>query len=130
MTEYLEVRTPDGEIVLFESLEDLDGVVPAGRHRGPGGHRDGGSLRQGLRVIRAVAGAVSENLDTLAAPPNRISVEMGVKAVGEVGFAITKSTAEAHLVVTLEWTSARRRPSAAGEPGEAPPAGAEAAPSP
>ncbi|MFD0971053.1 CU044_2847 family protein [Plantactinospora endophytica] len=88
----------DGGPIFAEVVVNSDGDVGADRF---GRLTElGGEIS---RISRFVAGAVRDNLPD---PPRRYGVQFGIKLSAETGplvAVLTKATAEANLVVHLEW---------------------------
>ncbi|MFD7656767.1 CU044_2847 family protein [Actinosynnema sp. NPDC059797] len=117
MTEYVEVRTEDGELVPFE-VDEYDGPVRAGRNW----NRVQETLEQGVERARHVARTVAARVADMPPPrPDKVAVEIGLKAGLSGAFGIAKSSTEAHIKITVEWH--RDAP-----PAPAPPEDAESAP--
>lgn len=99
MTEYVEVRTEDGELVPFET-DEYDGPVRAGRSW----NKVQETLEQGVERARHVARTVAARVADMPPPrPDRVAVEIGLKAGLSGAFGIAKSTTEAHIKITVEW---------------------------
>lgn len=105
MAEYVEVRTEDGELVPFEVDEEYDGPVPAGRRWDATVERAGESLENGIERAKKVARSVAVRMGEMAADhrPDRVAVEIGLKVSSSAVLAIAKSSAEAHVKITVEW---------------------------
>ncbi|MFT7836673.1 CU044_2847 family protein [Saccharothrix sp. BKS2] len=99
MTEYVEVRTEDGELVPFET-DEYDGPVRAGRNW----DRVQETLEQGVERARHVARVVAAKVADMPPPrPDKVAVEIGLKAGLSGAFGIAKSSTEAHIKITVEW---------------------------
>lgn len=116
MQEYVEVLTADGVIVPFAvegtgpagtgrvdgSVDDFDGPVPAGRPLAGVRNRVAVSLEDGVDLVRSVTHTVAGKLS--ATPrPNKITVEVGLTVSAEAAIMVAKSTAEAHIIIKMEW---------------------------
>ncbi|MDU0290156.1 CU044_2847 family protein [Saccharothrix longispora] len=100
MTEYVEVRTEDGGLVPFELDEEYDGPVRAGRRW----DRVEETLEQGVERARQVARSVARKIGDMPSPrPDKVAVEIGLKAGVTGAFGIARSSAEAHVKITVEW---------------------------
>ncbi|GAA1312694.1 CU044_2847 family protein [Saccharothrix xinjiangensis] len=118
MTEYVEVRTEDGELVPFET-DGYDGPVRAGRNW----DRVQETLEQGVERARHVARAVAARVADMPPPrPDRVAVEIGLKAGLSGAFGIAKSSTEAHIKITVEWSRDTAPTPAPPEDGESKPA--------
>lgn len=115
MTEYIEVRTEDGELVPFET-DEYDGPVRAGRTW----DKVQETLEQGVERARYVARTVAARVTDMPPPrPDKVAVEIGLKAGLSGAFGIAKSTTEAHIKITVEWlrdTTTASAPSDDGDP--------------
>lgn len=117
MTEYIEVRTEDGELVPFET-DDYDGPVRAGRNW----DRVQETLEQGVERARDVARTVAARVADMPSPrPDKVAVEIGLKAGLSGAFGIAKSSTEAHIKITVEWHRDNMLESAPPEDNEAKP---------
>lgn len=104
MAEYVEVRTEDGDLVPFELDEEYDGPVRAGRRWDAAVERAGETLESGIERARKVARSVAAKIGDMPSPrPDRIAVEIGLKVGSSAALAIAKSSAEAHVKITVEW---------------------------
>jgi hypothetical protein len=92
------IELPDGERIFAEVTAPSGGDVGAGRF---GQLTDLGADIS--RISRFVVSAVRDNLPEA---PRRYGVQFGIKLSAETGplvAVLTKATAEANLVVHLEW---------------------------
>ncbi|QFZ23221.1 CU044_2847 family protein [Saccharothrix syringae] len=120
MTEYVEVRTEDGELVPFELDGEYDGPVRAGRRW----DKVQETLEQGVERARHVARAVAERIGDMPPPrPDKVAVEIGLKAGVSGAFGIAKSSTEAHIKITVEWHRDTPLPGQPAEDGESTPDG-------
>lgn len=104
MAEYVEVRTEDGDLVPFEIDEEHDGPVRVGRRWDRTKELAEDTLEGGVELARSVAGTVARRIGSLRSPaPDRVAVEIGLKVGASGLFAIARSTAEAHVKITVEW---------------------------
>lgn len=122
MAEYVEVRTEDGDLLPFELDEDDDGPVRAGQRWDKAVERAEETLESGIERARKVAQSVASRIGSMPSPrPDKVAVEIGLKVSSSAALAIAKSTAEAHVKITVEW----HRDSL---PAEAPPEDGESKP--
>ncbi|ROP40154.1 CU044_2847 family protein [Saccharothrix texasensis] len=120
VTEYVEVRTEDGDLVPFELDEEYDGPVRAGRWNPV--ERAEETLENGIERAKKVARSVAAKIGSMPSPrPDKVAVEIGLKVSSSAALAIAKSSAEAHVKITVEW----HRDSL---PAEAPPEEADSRP--
>ncbi|WP_447004268.1 CU044_2847 family protein [Saccharothrix isguenensis] len=104
MAEYVEVRTEDGDLVPFELDEEYDGPVRAGRRWDAAVERAEETLETGIERARNVARSVAAKIGDMPSPrPDRVAVEIGLKVSSSAALAIAKSSAEAHVKITVEW---------------------------
>jgi len=63
------------------------------------------SLNKGLDIAKNCALSVAQKMDELGekARPDEVELKFGVKLDAEVGAVLTKTSAEAHLEITLKW---------------------------
>ncbi|MBB2948920.1 class 3 adenylate cyclase [Actinoplanes lutulentus] len=61
------------------------------------------TLEQALAQIRPAAEAIRDSVRSLAEPPDRVSVEFGVKVTAEAGVVVARATSEANFTVKMEW---------------------------
>ncbi|XVS63688.1 CU044_2847 family protein [Actinosynnema sp. CA-299493] len=127
MTEYVEVRTEDGDLVPFELDEEYDGPVRAGRWNPV--ERVEETLENGIERARKVARAVAVKIGSMPSPrPDKVAVEIGLKVSSSAALAIAKSSAEAHVKITVEWHRDSLPAEAPPEENESKPAQDEAKP--
>ena len=105
--EYVGVIADDGQIIPF-AVEIYDGPVPAGRMRD--GIKKGVTLTldSGISAVKTIAEAITKNVGSLTDPPDRISAEVGLTVTSEATFVVASSSAQAHIVITLDWDNATR----------------------
>src|SRR5688500_6040811 len=104
VADYVEVRTEDGELVPFELDEDYDGPVRAGRRWDAAVERAEETLESGIERARKVAQSVAAKIGSMPSPrPDKVAVEIGLKVSSSAALAIAKSSAEAHVKITVEW---------------------------
>ncbi|MGW4112093.1 CU044_2847 family protein [Actinosynnema sp. NPDC004786] len=102
VAEYVEVRTEDGELVPFELDEEYDGPVRAGRWNPV--ERAEETLENGIERAKKVARSVAAKIGSMPSPrPDKVAVEIGLKVSSSAALAIAKSSAEAHVKITVEW---------------------------
>ena len=100
MSEYVTVRTEDGDVVPFELDDDYDGALPAAR---PWDKIDE-TLEQGVERVKTVARSVVSRMRSMPSPrPDKVAVELGLKVTGTSGIAVAKCSAEAHIKIIVEW---------------------------
>ncbi|MEU4801893.1 CU044_2847 family protein [Actinosynnema sp. NPDC023587] len=105
MAEYVEVRTEDGDLVPFElDEEDYDGPTRAGRRWDAAVEKMDETLEAGVERAKKVARAVATKIGSMPNPrPDKVAVEIGLKVGSSAALAIAKSSAEAHIKITVEW---------------------------
>jgi hypothetical protein len=62
------------------------------------------TLQEALGRIRPALEAVVGQVRGLASPPDRVSIEFGIKVTAEAGVVIAKAATEANFTVSAEWT--------------------------
>jgi hypothetical protein len=67
----------------------------------------GRQFRSALDVIGPIADALIDKMGGLAARPDTVEVQFGVRLNAQVGAVIASTQAEGHLQVSLTWTSPR-----------------------
>lgn len=104
MTEYVEVRTEDGDLLPFELDDEYDGPVRAGRRWDAAVERAEETLESGIERAKKVARSVAAKIGDMPSPrPDKVAVEIGLKVSSSAALAIAKSSAEAHVKITVEW---------------------------
>jgi len=68
--------------------------------------RSAAAVDSAMNSIREMAERVSSTTERLARPPSDVEVEFGLKLDASGGALVARASVEAHLVVTLRWTSA------------------------
>ncbi len=101
----LDDNNDDDAAVVVELNEEDPGFERAARGDGELLERAGRSFDTALDVIRPVAAAVVGKIDRLAQPPHEVTVEFGLRLNVSAGAVIASSQGEAHLQVTMTWTS-------------------------
>lgn len=102
MPDYIEVHSGDAGMVRFE-VDDYDGPVQAGRRLDKAREYTEASLDDGIEHAKTIAKTVVRKISDLPQRPERITIEIGLKATADAGMIIAKSSAEAHIAVSLEW---------------------------
>lgn len=100
--EYVEVITAEGQVIPF-AVEAYDGPIPASRIRDGITRRTMNTLDGGIEVVKAIAEAVKRNVGGLPDPPHRISTEVGLTVTSDANFVVAASSAEAHIIIRLDW---------------------------
>jgi hypothetical protein len=94
-----------GSVLVEVDVEDdyaADDLVPAA-NPGEVVAKAGQTFEQALGTIKAVAGAVVEQVRGLAESPDEVAVEFGVTLTGGVNAFVASAGADATLSVTLTW---------------------------
>ncbi|TDB71325.1 CU044_2847 family protein [Micromonospora sp. KC723] len=104
MSQVVEFPLAGGGAVRVE-VPDEDETVAVGR---PGEviARAHETLESVLSGLRPLAEAVLADLRAAAQPPDRVSVEFGVKLSAKAGLVVASGTSEANLKVQVEWNRA------------------------
>ncbi|MFI9642330.1 CU044_2847 family protein [Micromonospora sp. NPDC051925] len=108
MSQIVEFPLEDGGTIRFETADE-DGTIPVGR-AGAAVTRAHETLESALSHLRQVSVAVLRNLRDVAEPPDRVSVEFGVKVSAQTGLVVASGTSEANLTVQLEWNRPGTQP--------------------
>jgi hypothetical protein len=97
---YVELPLDDGSYLKVEV--NNDGLVRAGATEviGRATERFDQAVDQ---VVRMGQSAIRRARD-VAAPPDAIEVELGLKLTAKTGFVVAESTGEANFKVVLKWT--------------------------
>jgi hypothetical protein len=104
VTEYVGVRTQDGEVVPFEIDETEDGPVMAGRRWDAASAKAEETFEAGVERATAIARSVVAKMASISAPrPDKVAVEIGLKVSAGAGVVIAKCSTEAHVKITVEW---------------------------
>ena len=92
-----------GAVVLVEAdRSDIPGgLALASPEPGQAAARAARSLSESLEQLEPVLRTVKDKL--IAAAPEHLTVEFGVKLGGEYGVILAKGTAEVNLKVTMTW---------------------------
>lgn len=109
MAEYVQTRTETGETLTFE-VEEYDGPVQAGRRWDELVDGAGQAVDKGIEQVKAIAAQVATKVAHMPKRPDRVAVEMGIKVTGGLTVAVAKSSSEAHIKVTVEWTNPAESP--------------------
>ncbi len=106
MTEYVGVRTQDGEVVPFEIDETEDGPVMAGLRWDAASAKAEETFEAGVERATAIARSVVAKMASISAHrPDKVAAEIGLKVSAGAGVVIAKCSAEAHVKITIEWHS-------------------------
>lgn len=106
-SQQVEILTEDGRAVSFavrtsDNNAPYDGPVPAST-LGNAAKKGKKTLAGGMAIAKDIAQALTSNLDSLDDPPDKITAEVGLTVTTEADFVVATSSAEAHLVITMEW---------------------------
>jgi hypothetical protein len=104
MAELIEVPVDGGESFLIETDRRLV-------HVGRGADQlqvAQETFQRSLDRVQEIANLVVGRLSSLARQPDSVKVEFGVKLTGEASVVVTRTTGEAHFVLTLEWQKAHQ----------------------
>lgn len=63
------------------------------------------SLDEALERIRPLIESLFEKISGIVHPPKEISLDLGVKLSGKVGFFVAESQGEASVAISLKWGS-------------------------
>lgn len=105
MLRVVEVSLDSGDRVLVEVAE-APGVDRVGR-----GERAVDiakqTLEEGLGKVQPVIQAMVRQFRDMPDPPDKVTLQFGMKATGEFGFVIGKAATEANFTVSAEWDAHR-----------------------
>lgn len=103
MAELARWKLDGGGEVLIEVASDGPELSPVSRNSGGAAETAGATLAAALHPIRDAASTVLGQFRAMAARPDKIEVEFGVKLNAQVGAVIAKTAVEGHLNVKLTW---------------------------
>jgi hypothetical protein len=63
------------------------------------------SLDKGLEQVGPLMNAVVQRMRSTATPPDKVTLQLGLKVSAELGLIIGKSAAEANFTITAEWSA-------------------------
>ena len=104
MATVVEMPLEDGSTILVEVSEDEQRLQRVGR-AGTVVREATETLEEALRRVRPAVTAVLKQVRDLATPPDKVTVEFGVKLTAEAGVVIAKAASEANFKLSLEWTA-------------------------
>ena len=102
MNKLIEFNVPNGTVVV-ESQEDVAGTIVRGAGLSQLTEKVGKSLVDTLSVIRPVAEAALSACGDLAAAPETVEVEFGLKFDVRIGAVIAHSSADGSMRIKLVW---------------------------
>jgi hypothetical protein len=102
MNKLIEFNVPNGTVVV-ESQEDVAGTIVRGAGLSQLTEKVGKSLVDTLSVIRPVAEAALSACADLAALPDTVEVEFGLKFDVRIGAVIAHSSADGSMRIKLVW---------------------------
>jgi hypothetical protein len=108
MTEIVAFTSEDGVDILVEASDGDPGMRDIAR--GDVVHRSGEKFESVLGRVRSISTLVARELREVAAGPDEVSVELGVKVNAEANVLLAKTAGESAIKVTMTWY---RDPSAA-----------------
>jgi hypothetical protein len=63
------------------------------------------TLDRGLEQVGPLMNAVVTRMRATDTPPDKVTLQLGLKVSGELGLIIGKSAAEANFTITAEWSA-------------------------
>ena len=102
MTRVVEMMLESGDKVLVE-VDTIPGVDRAGTRAEKAVDVVAHTLEQGLEQVGPIMTAVVHRLRDNPTPPDKVTLQFGLKVSGELGLIIGKSAAEANFTITAEW---------------------------
>ncbi|MGW5666100.1 CU044_2847 family protein [Streptomyces sp. NPDC003758] len=110
MPNVLTIPLDGGEQLHVEvEQRDENGWARAGRAQ-DAALAAGRSLQEVLAPIRPAMQAVVSQLRAGVAPPDKISLEFGIKFSADAGVVVARTATEANFTVTVEWNRTAERP--------------------
>jgi hypothetical protein len=122
MPYFVEIPLNGGETILAEITGQVEDLAPVGDRGREVLGRLPETLADALDHVQAFAGEALSRMRASHQRPDRVAVEFGLKFSAKAGVFIAESAAEAHLVVTAEWSRSAESPAIGGNGS---PAGAE-----
>lgn len=113
MPYFVEIPLSGGETILAEITEQVEDLAPVG-NRGEVLGQLPGTLFDALDRVQVFAGEALSRMREHHQPPDRVSVEFGLKFSAKMGVFVAESAAEGHLSVTVEWSRSPGSPSGGG----------------
>jgi CDP-glycerol glycerophosphotransferase (TagB/SpsB family) len=103
MTRLVSIPLGEGGDVLLEVAgEDERGFERVGRGE-DAVKRATETVQDALRQLRPAAQAMFEQFRAMSNPPDKISLQFGIKVTGEAQLVIAKAASEANFQVSMEW---------------------------
>ena len=93
-----------GDKVLVE-VDAIPGVNRAGTRTAKAVDVAAHTFDKGLEQVGPVMNAVVHRLRNTSTPPDKVTLQFGLKVSGELGLIIGKSSAEANFTITAEWNA-------------------------
>ena len=103
MPYFIEIPLSGGETILAEVTSQVEDLAPVGSRRQEVLGRLPVSFSDALDRVQTFAGEALSRMRKYPQPPDRVSVEFGLKFSAKAGIVIAESAGEAHLSVTAEW---------------------------
>jgi hypothetical protein len=107
LTRVVEMMLESGDKVLVE-VDTIPGVDRAGTRAEKAVDIAAHTLDKGLEQVAPIMNAVVNRLRDTPEPPDRVTLQFGLKVSGELGLIIGKSAAEANFTITAEWSGPAR----------------------
>ena len=107
MSRIVAVPLDGGVSVLVEAAEGEETGIDRVSRLGDAVRDSAETLQQALTRVRPAVAAVFGSMRTLPEPPEKISVEFGIRLTAEAGVVVARASTEANFTVTLEWTVPR-----------------------
>lgn len=109
MPQVLELPLGDGGVLLVEATDDDVVLDRAGRGSAVV-HEASETLRDALDRLRPAMTTILNGIREQAEPPDRVSLQFGIKVSAAAGVVVAQAASEANFTVTVEW-GARTWPS-------------------
>jgi hypothetical protein len=114
MPYFVEIPLNGGETILAEITGQVEDLAPVGDRGREVLGRLPETLSDALDHVQAFAGEALSRMRDSHHPPDRVAVEFGLKFSAKAGIFIAESAAEAHLIVTAEWSRSANSPAIGG----------------
>jgi hypothetical protein len=105
----VEVPLAGGGNLLVEVAEDDVAAVERVGRPGQIVARTTETLEDALGRIRPAVAAVVAHLRDMTEPPDRVTLEFGIKITGGAGVVVAKAATEANFTVSVEWSASTLR---------------------
>jgi len=105
----VEVPLAGGGNLLVEIAEDDVAAVERVGRPGQVVARGTETLQDALGHVQPAFAAVVEHLRDMTDPPDRVTLEFGIKITGEARVVVARAATEANFTVSVEWSRTAAR---------------------